>query len=316
MRDMNETMNKSEKLLGLGVEAADRLLACADGECALLYLHILRTGAFSASRAARELRLGADAVARAAESLRRLGLLSAPEEPLPGEELPEYTGADISERARSDSAFEGVIFEAQRSLGKMLSSNDLRILFGIYDHLGLPAELICLLINHCIEAYRAANGDGRTPTMRYVEKEAWFWARNEITTLAAAEEHMRRERLSQQLLGQVRDVLQIRERALTATEKKYVESWLEMGFSPEAIAVAYDRTVVGTGKLAWKYMDRIMLSWREKGLFTPEQIEQGDPRHAPGRSGSGKAPAPEQDAAVRGELENMRKMYESMKKRG
>ncbi len=316
---MNETKNKSEKLLGLGVEAADRLLACADGECALLYLHILRTGAFSATRAARELRLSEDAVARASESLRRLGLLSAPEEPLPSEELPEYTGRDISERAKTDSAFEGVIFEAQRSLGKMLSSNDMRILFGIYDHLGLPAELICLLINHCIEACRAASGDGRTPTMRYVEKEAWFWAKNEITTLEAAEEHIRRERQSQQLIGQVRDVLQIRARALTATEKKYVESWLEAGFSPEAIAEAYDRTVVGTGKLTWKYMDRILQSWREKELFTPEQIAQGDPRHAPGKAGTGagaKAPATESDAAVRGDLENMRKMYENMKKRG
>ena len=93
---MNETINKSEKMLPLEAGAADRLLACADGECALLYLHILRTGSFSARRAARELRLSEDSVARAAESLRRLGLLSVPEEPLPEEELPEYTGRDIS----------------------------------------------------------------------------------------------------------------------------------------------------------------------------------------------------------------------------
>lgn len=315
---MNDTTNKSENMLPLGVEAADRLLACADGKCALLYLHILRCGSFSASRAARDLRCTSDEVARAAESLRRLGLLPAPDEPLQGEELPEYTGRDISERARSDSAFEGVIFEAQRALGKMLSTNDMRILFGIYDHLGLPAELICLLINHCIEAYQAANGDGRTPTMRYVEKEAWFWARNEIATLDAAEEHIRREKQSQQLAQQVKEVLQIRARALTATEKKYVESWLDMGFSPEVIAVAYDRTVVGTGKLAWKYMDKILRDWQEKGLFTPEQIEQGDARRAPGQAppAAGKKPAPASDAVVRGELENMRKMYESMRKRG
>ena len=315
---MNETINKSENMLPLSVEAADRLLACTDGESALLYLHILRCGSFSASRAARDLRCTADAVSRAAESLRRLGLLSAPDEPLPREELPEYTGADISERAKSDSAFEGVIFEAQRALGKMLSTNDMRILFGIYDHLGLPAELICLLINHCIEAYQSANGDGRTPTMRYVEKEAWFWARNEITTLDAAEEHIRREKQSQQLTQQVQEVLQIRARALTATEKKYVESWQDMGFSPEVIAVAYDRTVVGTGKLAWKYMDKILRDWQEKGLFTPEEIEQGDARRAPGPapSAAGKKPAPVSDAAVRGELEKMRKMYESMRKKG
>lgn len=312
---MDATTNKSENLLGLGVEAADRLLACADGECALLYLYILRTGSFSAAQAARELRLSPDSVARAAALLRRLGLLSAPEEPLPREELPEYTGRDIAQRAESDSAFEGVILEAQSALGRTLSSNDMRILLGIYDEIGLTAELICLLVNHCIDSWQAAHGDGRMPTMRYVEKEAWFWARNEITTPEAAEEHMQRERRSLLLTEQVRDVLQIRARALTQTEKKYVESWLETGFSPEAIAVAYDRTVVGTGKLTWKYMDRILQSWREKGLFTPEQIEQGDPRHAHGRPAAGKTPE-ETDAAVRGELENMRKMYENMRRKG
>lgn len=315
---MNDTTDKKDNTLTLSVRAADRLLACADGKCALLYLHILRCGGFSAARAARDLRCSAGDIALAADSLRRLGLLTAPEEPPPSDELPEYTGRDISERAKTDSAFEGLIFEAQRALGKMLSTNDMRILFGIYDHLGLPPELICLLLNHCVEAFRAANGDGRMPTMRYVEKEAWFWARNEITTLEAAEEHIRREKQSQQLMQQVKEVLQIHARMLTATEKKYVESWLELGFSPEAIAVAYDRTVVGTGKLTWKYMDKILRSWQEKGLFTPEQIEQGDARRAPGpaRPAAGRGSAPAPDEAVRGELENMRRMYESMKRKG
>lgn len=310
---MNETINKSENTLPLTVEAADRLMACADGKSALLYLHILRCGSFSASRAARDLRCTSDEISRAWENLRRLGLAPEPSEPPAEEELPEYTGSDIAERARSDSAFEGIIFEAQRALGKMLSTNDMRILFGIYDHLGLSAELICLLINHCIESCQAENGEGRMPTMRAIEKEAWFWVRAEITTLEAAEEHMRREKLSRQLIGRVKEVLQIHSRSLTATEKKYVDGWLELGFSPEAIAVAYDRTVVGTGKLTWKYMDKILRDWHGKGLFTPEQITQGDTRRA--RSGA-KTPAPAQDdAAVRSELENMRRLYESMRKR-
>lgn len=313
---MNDTTNKSENTLPLTVEAADRLLACADGKSALLYLHILRCGTFSASRAARDLRCAPDEISRAWDNLRRLGLAPEPSQPPADEELPEYTGRDIAERARSDSAFEGIIFEAQRALGKLLSTNDMRILFGIYDHLGLPAELICLLINHCIESCRAERGEGRLPTMRAIEKEAWFWAREEITTLEAAEEHMRREKLSRRLTGQVKEVLQIHSRSLTATEKKYVDGWLEMGFSPEVIAVAYDRTVVGTGKLTWKYMDKILRDWHGKGLFTPEQIERGDARRVSGPARQGaRAPSPAQDdAAVRGELENMRRLYESMKK--
>ena len=52
------------------------------------------------------------------------------------------------------------------------------------------------------------------------------------------------------------------------------------------IALAYDRTVTRTGKLAWAYMNSILRSWAEKELFTAEAVEKGD---APkGSKGSGR----------------------------
>ncbi|MGN1001298.1 MAG: DnaD domain protein [Oscillospiraceae bacterium] len=300
----------NEKILALKAADADKLLACADGDCALLYLHILRTGAFSLTAACRDLKRPESQIALAADTLRRLGLLEKPEAPLRSEELPEYTAGDIVSRVRSDAAFEGVVREAERALGKVLSSSDLKILFGIYDHLGLPAEVIYLLLNHVIESYQAQNGQGRMPTMRAVEKEAWFWSDREILTLDAAEEHIRREKEKKELVTQVKELLQIRGRALTAGEKKYIDSWLDMGFSPDALAIAYDRTVLGTGKLAWKYMDKIVRSWNEKKLYTPEAIEAGDARYTPRKSTLTDQEADDRD------LEYTRRMYEHMMNKG
>jgi DnaD/phage-associated family protein len=285
-------------------------LACSDEKCALLYLHILRCGSFSASQAARDLRCTREDIALAAETLRRLGIMPGGEILAPAEELPQYTGQDVSNLAKSDTAFQGLVFEIQQSLGKMLSTNDLNILLVMYDHYGLPAEVIYLLVNHCIETYRAAYGEGRMPTMKYIEKEARFWVQNEIITLDAAEEHIRRERERQQQSEQVKEVLQIRGRALSPSERRFVEEWLSLGFSPAAIAIAYDRTLVGTGKLAWKYMDKILHDWSSRGLLTPEDIEKGDAR----REKKSPAPAQDQAGSVSREIENMRKLYESMQK--
>ena len=298
--------DKTVQALTLPAEDIDKLIACADGDCALLYLHIARTGGFSASRAAGELRLSERSVALAADKLRRLGLMPG-EKYLPSDELPQYTAQDIASRADGDPAFAQLVSEAQRALGRMLSSNDLRILFGIYDHLGLPAEVVLLLINHCIERTQVQSGPGRLPAMRAIEKEAWFWSEREIITLDAAEEHIRREKERAGLVEAVREILQIRSRALTPTERKYVDSWLEMGFPPECIAVAYDRTVVSTGRLTWKYMDKILHSWSEKRLFTPEDVEREDSR-------SPKRPAPA--AQQGGEIDAMRRLYERMNKGG
>ena len=175
----------TENYIQLSVSDADKLLACADGTAALLWLHVQRSGALSVSAAARDLKCSTDEVRRAADALRRLGVLSA-EQPPESDELPAYPAADITQRAQTDGAFESLLQETQRLFGRVLSSSDLQTLFGIYDFLALPADVIMLLLHHCIEEYQRRTGAGRLPSLRTVEKEAWFWAKNEIITLDAA----------------------------------------------------------------------------------------------------------------------------------
>ena len=296
----------------------DKLLGHCDGNAALLYLHILRAGDsyanFSILRAARELKCTETELLAAAGTLRALGLLDGgtPAAEQSGDEAPEYTAGDIALCAGTDPAFEAAVAEAEHALGRVLSSSDLKLLFGIYDYWGLQADVIMELLHHCVEKYQAGHGAGRTPTMRYVEKEAQFWARNEITTLDAVEEYLRREKEKQALAAQVKEVLQIRGRELTASEAKYIDGWLSLGFGPDALAIAYDRTVLSTGKLTWKYMDRIVRSWAEKHLYTPEEIEAGDARRDFTAVSANARPQQPQRGDTE-KLEAMRRMYAHMR---
>jgi len=297
--------------LSISSQDADRLLALHDGEGALLYLYILRAGG--------ELRLGeaAQALGRteaqilaAVEALDRAGLLTAVGGALPpAEELPEYSAEDILRRSRADAAFQALVAEAQRVLGHALSGADLKTLFGIYDRLGMPGDVVMLLINHCADALRRRYGEGRLPTMRTVEKEAFRWANREIFTLEQAEAFIAEAERREAEGEKVRRALQISDRAPTPTERKYLDSWLSMGYGSEALALAYDRTVVGTGRLAWAYMDKIVRSWYEKGLFTVEEIEKGDGRpqgrRRPARAAS--APAGADDSDRLAEMLNINK---------
>ena len=138
--------------------------------------------------------------------------------------------------------------------------------------------------------------------MRAIEKEGWYWAQQEIVSLDAAEEHLRARKQQREAAEQAKAALQIHGRELTATERKYVENWLELGFGPDALAIAYDRTVLRTGKLTWKYMDSIMKSWSAKQLLTPEEIEAKDPAQRD------KARAAAAKAGNSEKMEQMRKM--------
>ena len=295
------------------VSVADKLIAAHDGNVALLYIWMCRCGSFNAERAARELCLTLSEVNSAYEKLCRLELFeekTAVKEPLPlpAEELPQYTSEDIIRRSETDSGFRAVLNEAQRKLGRVLSTSDIKTLFGIYDFLALPPDVIFMLLTYCIDSFKAKYGSGRLPSMRSIEKEAYSWANKEILTLEQAEEYIKNAAERRSKLGEVKSALGITGRQLTATEAKYVNSWLDMGFDCGTLAVAYDRTVTNTGALKWGYMNKIVTSWHEKGLHSIEDVEQNDTRPSavkPANRHSGKV--------TNDELERLRSIYKKVK---
>lgn len=297
-------MTGKEAILPLPIGAADRLIAAHDGDVALLYLHIVRSGGLDRERAAGALCRTAREIDAAAEKLRRMGLLDSlpapdPERLLPPEDtLPEYTAGDLLRFAAEDPQLEAIYREASQVFGRKLSPSDMKMLAGVYKHLGLPAEVVLLLLNDCAER-AALRKPGSVPSPRSVEKEAYDWANREILTLEQAEDYLRFRREQREQTAQVKEVLNIRGRELGKSEREYIERWLSLGFSPEAVAIAYDRTLLKLGKLHWSYMDKIFESWHAKKLHTPEEIEAGDGRRRPsapsGESGSGRVDLRELD---------------------
>ena len=77
----------------------------------------------------------------------------------------------------------------------------------------------------------------------------------------------------------------------------YIAAWLDWGFSPALIELAFDRTVLNCGRLNWKYCHGILESWRKNGLFTMADVLEKDapprkPETAPPRKPE-TAPEPE-----------------------
>ena len=198
--------------------------------------------------------------------------------------------------------------EAEQLYGRKLTTPEMNMLLGLRDYLGLPADVLMELIHYVFQEYRAERGHAGTPTMRRIEKEAYAWADQEIHTTAQAEEYLQRRQARRELAQQVLQVLQIQDRAPSRTERGYITSWLDMGFGCDAIAEAYDRTVVATGARKWAYLNRILMSWHEKGLHTPEEIETGDPRAA----GKRRAANPAAPAAERDDLDRVEQLLRKM----
>lgn len=274
------------EVLAVPVSVADGLIRAGDGHAALLYLHILRHGGeLDTSAAAKELSLSHQAVSLAAETLCRQGILSGGEVPQPAQELPEYEARDVVRRSVEDPAFLGLLETVQSILGRVLSTADVKKLFGIYDQLAMPPDVIPMLVQHCKEEHESRYGGEKTLGFAYIEKEAYAWFNREIVTFEQANEWLAEKARRKNIMGQLRRELGIQNRQLTPTEQKYLGEWMELGFGLEAIVLAADRTVTNTGELRWRYMNSIVQSWHKKGLHTVPEIEQGDRKPSSARRG-------------------------------
>ena len=277
--------------LSISLHDADKLMSAGSGDAALLYLYILRrNGRLDPDKAREELGLE-ERLDAALAALQKMGLvrrpgghsairIQDPQGPAPGSspEIPMYTVSDVQRAAENAEGFRRLLDEAAKRLGRLLSSNDMMILFGIYDYLGLSPEVILVIINWCTQELERRYGPGKRPTLRQIEKEAYIWQERGIVTLELAERHVQDLLDRRKESSRIQRCLGIRDRVPSPTEEKYIQAWMEMGFSSEAIEEAYDRTILKKKNLVWPYMNRILESWHKQGFHELEAILKNDPR--------------------------------------
>lgn len=264
----------------LHIDAAPlrKLLAAKNGDAALLYLYIHSGNDPKAACA--QLGLTSTRFSCAEATLRQLGLwLEEQHSTIAPGERPQYSEQDVLQAMDTEDSFRLLRGEVQRLLGRNLNTEDLKILLGFLHYLGLPSDVISVLVSFCKDRARS-RGKIHAPSLRTIEKEAYHWAEQGIDTLEAAAAYILTQNNRNSQIHQLMDVLQIRGRSLTAAEERFANAWLEMDFPKEVIALAYERTCLNTGGLNWNYMNKILTRWQEAGFKTTEDIRTGDRKGA------------------------------------
>ena len=179
-------------------------------------------------------------------------------------ERPDYSPAELLQVGKHPDVMR-LFQSAQQKLGKMLSHNDMSMLFSFHDWLGLPIGVIELLLSYC-----TANGHCG---MRYIEKVALGWAEEGITTEDKAVEYIELRktgfRIIMKAFGQ--------NRLPVAAEENYMKKWLQEYRLPmEVVKIACERTVMQTGKASFAYADKILENWKTAGVKSSADVEAQD----------------------------------------
>ncbi|WP_058486517.1 DnaD domain protein [Defluviitalea phaphyphila] len=155
---------------------------------------------------------------------------------------------------------------AERYLGRMLSHNDLKVLYSLYDWLRLPLDVIELLLEHCIS--------NNHRSMRYIEKVGLTWAEEGINTVEKAQARIKTFNTNYR---EIMKALGLNDRNPAPSEIEYMDRWLNaLNIPLEIILEACKRTIIQTQKPSFQYIDSILNNWNKNKVKSIKDIEKLD----------------------------------------
>lgn len=174
------------------------------------------------------------------------------------------SAAAVAEQSKRDPQIKFLLCTAECLYGRPLTSGEQKGLVYIHEYMGLPVDVIIMAVEYCISIDK--------PHFNYIQKMCAQWVDDEINTHTRAEAAIKELSARKSREGKVRTAFGIQEQALTAANKKYINQWFDNGFDIEMIQIAYERTVDRIGKISFPYINKILQSWKENGIFTPADL--------------------------------------------
>lgn len=169
-----------------------------------------------------------------------------------------------------DDNLKALLAEVEASLSKPLSSGATSVIVMLYDTCGLPAEVIVMLVNYCISIGK--------PNMRTIERVGVMWADSGIDSMEAADRKIAESKRSNENWSRVNYVFGINNAGSpTAKQLEFSDRWIEeWHFSDDMLRAAYEKNVDNTGKYSMPYINKILMSWHNAGITSPEDIDKLD----------------------------------------
>lgn len=174
---------------------------------------------------------------------------------------------EVSKIIENNAALADLCVLSQEILGKTLGNNDLETLYWFYDQLGFSPEVITMLLEYCVSMGKR--------NMKYIEKVAITWHENNITTMDEAQNYITGATKNDDFIVSLRQLFGINDRALSKTEKLYLETWRDKyNMSADMAGLAYEYCIMAISKLSFPYINTILKRWFEQGIHTISDAEK------------------------------------------
>lgn len=178
------------------------------------------------------------------------------------------SNGEIAELIKSSPETQMLFNEAEKMFGRPLHQNERQTIAQLSAHYGLPSDVSLMLLGYCFKQNKAAPA--------YISKIAENWANEDIMTVQLADEKIRALEKQTCIENRICNALGIVSN-LSTSNRAYIKTWaLDWGFDEDMIMLAYDKTLDGTGKWSFAYANKILDTWKNSGITTPQEAEKAD----------------------------------------
>ncbi len=178
---------------------------------------------------------------------------------------PDFPPVEIAKTARGSDKADYLFKHCEALYGRPLKHNEQNTLMIILEDTCLPVEAALILVDYCFSVSK------NTPA--YMRSTALEWVEAGVTTIESAEKRVGELKKLNSAVGRFKTMFEVTS-SFSKEQKEFINKWVnELAFDDEMISEAYQITLNQTGKLAFKYMNKILTDWYSKGIRKKEQLE-------------------------------------------
>lgn len=187
-------------------------------------------------------------------------------------ELPDLvavkpTNEQVVKRCQESPQIANMFLDLQGVLGETIGYDRQCTLLMMHDQYGLPVEVIYMLVNYCVSIGKRG--------FSYIAKVGKDWGEKEIDTIEKADEQIKILNTCSGVWKEFAAMAGIQNPRPNAAQSAFLRTWTqEMKFNAEMIYMAYEEMANHTSRISFPYMNKILVTWYEKGIKTPEDIER------------------------------------------
>lgn len=177
--------------------------------------------------------------------------------------------ADRLKELREQEDVRQILFLAESYLGTTLSRTVTDELLYIYEELHFSVDLFDYLIEYCVSK--------GSKDIHYIKKVAFSWHEAGIDTVTRAKQETTTYHRN---YFSILKAFGISNRNPIQSEIHMIDHWMkDYGFTMDILTEACSRTVASTGKANFRYADRILSGWKDKGVRHLTDIQALDTLH-------------------------------------